>query len=82
MRQIRLALGLALILGGLALGLYVGIYYASVGLQGINEGHPARAILLTVLWSEVLAIVVATALILPGILVLKGLGDKQRRPVR
>lgn len=82
MRRLRLGTGLVLILGGIALGLYVGIYYASLGIQGISEGHVAQGILLTVLWSEVLGIGTACALILPGILVLRGLGEKSRNPAR
>jgi hypothetical protein len=82
MRRIRISVGLALILGGIALGLYVGIYYASLGIQGMSDGHLAQGILLTVLWSEMLGIATASALILPGILVLRGLGEKNHYPVR
>jgi hypothetical protein len=64
----------------MALGLYVGIYYASAGIQGMKDGHLAQGILLTVLWSEVLGIATASALILPGILLLRGLGEKTRGP--
>jgi len=76
MRRLRLGAGLVLILGGIGLGLYVGIYYATLGIQGIGAGHWAQGILLTVLWSEVLGIGTASALILPGILVLRGIGEK------
>jgi hypothetical protein len=79
----RLGIGLGLILGGMALGLYVGIYYASVGIQGMREGHLAQGILLTILWSEVLGITTASTLIVPGIMVLKRLdGKKKEMPVR
>jgi hypothetical protein len=80
-RGIRIALGLVLILGGLALGLWVGIYSASVSIQGMQREHLAQGILRTILWPELLAMGTASALVLPGMLVLRGLADK-RGPVR
>jgi uncharacterized membrane protein len=82
MRRIRLGIGLSLILGGLALGLYVAVYYASSGAADIRTGHVAQGVLQALVWSELLGIVASAALIIPGLWLLRRLDEKKKDPGR
>jgi hypothetical protein len=79
MRAIRVAIGVALVLCGMAAGLGVTLYYFSEGILYIKAGHLREGLILLLLWSEVLGIVSTLALVIPGVLMLRNLGSSGPR---
>lgn len=71
MRRIRMAIGVTLILGGMALGLYVGFHFVAAGMTAMSNGSVALGLLQSVFWSELFGIAASLALIIPGVWVLQ-----------
>jgi hypothetical protein len=78
MKRIRIAIGVALIMGGLILGAWITLHYFSEGIGAIRSGQFARGIILLVVWSELLGIASMLALVFPGVFVLKNAGDTRQ----
>lgn len=78
-RLIRVAIGVALVLCGMGVGLGVTLYYFSEGILYIKAGHLREGLILLLLWSEVFGIVSTLALVIPGILMLRNLGTSAPR---
>jgi hypothetical protein len=78
-RLIRVAIGVALVLCGMGVGLGVTLYYFSEGILYIKAGHLREGLILLLLWSEVFGIVSTLALVIPGILMLRNLGSSASR---
>ena len=74
-KLIRVAIGVALVLCGMGVGLGVTLYYFSEGILYIKAGHLREGLILLLLWSEVLGIVSTLALVIPGVLMLRNLGS-------
>ena len=73
MRSIRLALGMAFIFAGMALGIYVTLHYFGAGILYIKGGYVRDGLILLLVWSELLGIVSTLALVIPGVLILRSL---------
>jgi hypothetical protein len=73
MRAVRVAVGMALILGGMATGLYVTLHYFAEGIQFIKAGQLRQGLILLLVWSELLGIVATLVLVVPGVLLLRNL---------
>jgi hypothetical protein len=78
MRSIRIAIGVAFILCGLALGAYITLHYFAEGIGAIRSGQLAHGIVLLLVWSEILGIAAMLALVFPGVLVLRNLDQRPR----
>jgi hypothetical protein len=71
-------IGSALVLGGVAAGLGITLYYFAEGILYIRAGHLREGLVLLLLWSEILGIVSTLALVIPGVFVLRNLGEPIR----
>jgi hypothetical protein len=78
MKSIQIAIGVAMIVGGLVLGAWITLHYFSEGIGAIRSGQFARGIILLVVWSELLGIASMLALVFPGVFVLKHAGGTRQ----
>lgn len=76
MKTLRVMLGITLVLAGLIAGLGVTLHFFGEGVLYIRAGHLREGLILMLLWSEILGIVTTLAFVVPGILVMRNLGDE------
>jgi hypothetical protein len=77
MKTLRLAIGVALVVGGMVAGIGVTLHYFAEGILSIRTGHLREGLILLLLWSEVLGIVTTLSLVVPGIWLLCNIASRE-----